>query len=266
MTQPFADKSALVTGAGSGMGAATAILLAERGAAVTLVGRRRTKLDEVADEIRRAGGRPLVHEGDVSDPEDVRRAVEHTVAEFGGLDLAVNNAAIAGSTGTRIADIGIEEFQRTVAIDFASIFYGMKYEIAAMLQSGRGGAIVNVSSVFADRGLHGDYSGSKHGIRGLTRSAAKDYGEQGIRVVELQPGVIDTEMTAADPEGTAAVAATGIPLRRTGSGREIATVVAFLLSDDGGPCPGRGAMWQTRDLLLYPPTCSFTGSWLCYWR
>jgi NAD(P)-dependent dehydrogenase (short-subunit alcohol dehydrogenase family) len=238
MTQPFADKSALVTGAGSGMGAATAILLAERGAAVTLVGRRRTKLDEVADEIRRAGGRPLVHEGDVSDPEDVRRAVEHTVAEFGGLDLAVNNAAIAGSTGTRIADIGIEAFQRTVAIDFASIFYGMKYEIAAMLQSGRGGAIVNVSSVFADRGLHGDYSGSKHGIRGLTRSAAKDYGEQGIRVVELQPGVIDTEMTAADPEGTAAVAATGIPLRRTGSGREIATVVAFLLSDEASYITG----------------------------
>jgi NAD(P)-dependent dehydrogenase (short-subunit alcohol dehydrogenase family) len=92
MTQPFADNSALVTGAGSGMGAATAILLAERGAAVTLVGRRRAKLDEVADEIHRAGGRPLVHEGDVSDPEDVRRAVEHTVSEFGGLDLAVNNA------------------------------------------------------------------------------------------------------------------------------------------------------------------------------
>jgi NAD(P)-dependent dehydrogenase (short-subunit alcohol dehydrogenase family) len=106
----------------------------------------------------------------------------------------------------------------------------MKYEIAAMLHTGRGGAIVNVSSVFADRGLHGDYSGSKHGIRGLTRSAAKDYGEQGIRVVELQPGVIDTEMTAADPDSTAAVAATGIQLRRTGTSHEIATVVAFLLS------------------------------------
>ena len=78
----------------------------------------------------------------------------------------------------------------------------MKYEIAAMLQTGRGGAIVNVSSVFADRGLHGDYSGSKHGIRGLTRSAAKDYGEQGIRVVELQPGVIDTDMTAGARRGS----------------------------------------------------------------
>jgi NAD(P)-dependent dehydrogenase (short-subunit alcohol dehydrogenase family) len=238
MTRPFADKSALVTGAGSGMGAATAILLAERGAAVTLVGRRKAKLDEVAAEIRRSGGRPLVHDADVSDPEDVRLAVERTLAEFGGLDLAVNNAGIAGSAGTRLADIPVADFRRTVAIDFASIFYGMKYEIAAMLQTGHGGAIVNVSSVFADRGLHGDYSGSKHGIRGLTRSAAKDYGEQGIRVVELQPGVIDTEMTAADPDSTAAVAATGIPLRRTGTSHEIATVVAFLLSAEASYVTG----------------------------
>jgi NAD(P)-dependent dehydrogenase (short-subunit alcohol dehydrogenase family) len=202
MIQPFAGQAALVTGAGSGMGAATAVLLA------------------------------------VSEPEDMRRAVQHTVAKFGSLDLAVNNAGIAGSAGTLLADIAIEEFRRTVAIDFDSIFYAMKYEIAAMLETRRGGAIVNVSSVFADRGLHGDYSGSKHGIRGLTRSAAKDYGTRGIRVVELQPGVIDTEMTAADPEGTAAVAATGIPLRRTGSGREIATVVAFLLSDEASYITG----------------------------
>ena len=238
MTQQFAGRSALVTGAGSGMGAATAVLLAERGAAVTLVGRRRPKLEEIANEIRDAGGQALVHTGDVSDPEHVRRAVQDTVATFGHLDLAVNNAGIAGSAGTPLADIAIADFQRTVAIDFASIFYGMKYEIEAMLRGGRGGAIVNVSSVFADRGLHGDYAGSKHGIRGLTRSAAKDYGAQGIRVIELQPGVIDTEMTAANPDGTAAVAATGIPLRRTGSGREIATVVAFLLSDEASYITG----------------------------
>ena len=238
MTQQFAGRSALVTGAGSGMGAATAVLLAERGAAVTLVGRRRPKLEEIANEIRDAGGQALVHTGDVSDPEHVRRAVEDTVATFGHLDLAVNNAGIAGSAGTPLADIAIADFQRTVAIDFASIFYGMKYEIEAMLRGGRGGAIVNVSSVFADRGLHGDYAGSKHGIRGLTRSAAKDYGAQGIRVIELQPGVIDTEMTATNPDGTAAVAATGIPLRRTGSGREIATVVAFLLSDEASYITG----------------------------
>jgi NAD(P)-dependent dehydrogenase (short-subunit alcohol dehydrogenase family) len=185
MTQPFVDTSAVVTGAGSGIGAAIAILLAERGAAVTLVGRRDASLEEVAGEIR-----------------------------------------------------PVADFRRTVAIDFASIFYGMKYEIAAMLQTGRGGAIVDVSSVFADRGLHVDYSGSKHGIRGLTRSAAKDYGEEGIRVVELQPGVIDTEMTAADPDGTAAVAATGIPLRRAGTSHEIATVVAFLLSAEASYVTG----------------------------
>jgi NAD(P)-dependent dehydrogenase (short-subunit alcohol dehydrogenase family) len=169
--------------------------------------------------------------GDVSRPEDVQRAVARTVAEFGALHYAVNNAGISGSF-TPLPEMTVDEWRRTVDTDLSSLFYGLKYEIPAILAAG-GGAIVNVSSVFADRGgPTADYSSAKHGIRGLTRTAAIQYGRRGIRVNELQPGVIDTEMTQGNPEGAQRVAERGIPLGRLGTGDEIATAIAFLLSDD----------------------------------
>jgi NAD(P)-dependent dehydrogenase (short-subunit alcohol dehydrogenase family) len=227
----FENKVALVTGAGSGMGRATAVLLAQRGAVVTVVGRREQKLAEVVEEITANGGRAIAVTGDVSKPEDVERAVTRTVEEFGALHYAVNNAGVAGNF-TPLVDMTPEEWQRTVDIDLNSLFYGLKYEIPAILAAG-GGAIVNISSVFADRGgPTADYSSAKHGIRGLTRTAAIQFGRQGIRFNELQPGVIDTEMTQADPEGAQEVAERGIPLGRVGTGEEIATAVAFLLSDE----------------------------------
>ncbi|MBF9067081.1 SDR family NAD(P)-dependent oxidoreductase [Streptacidiphilus fuscans] len=227
----FADKVALVTGAGSGMGRATAILLARRGAAVTLVGRRENKLAEVVAEITAAGGRALAVPGDVSRPEDNERAVTRAVEHFGALHCAVNNAGVSG-TFTPLTEMTPEQWRRTVDIDLNSLFYGLKYELPAILAAG-GGAVVNVSSVFADRGgPTPEYSSAKHAIRGLTRSAAIEFGGRGVRVNELQPGVIDTEMTQANPEGAQRVADTGIPMRRVGTGEEIATAVAFLLSDD----------------------------------
>lgn len=236
MTQ-FENKVALVTGAGSGMGRSTAVLLAQRGAAVTIVGRRENKLQEVVAEITANGGRALAVAGDVSKPEDIQRAVARNVEEFGALHYAVNNAGISG-VFTPLHEESIEDWRRVVETDLSSIFYGLKYELPAILAAG-GGAIVNVSSVFADRGHQPrDYAGAKHGIRGITRSAAIEYGPQGIRVNELQPGVIDTEMTQANPEGTREVANTGIPLRRVGTGEEIATAIAFLLSDDASYISG----------------------------
>ncbi|MEW2548818.1 SDR family NAD(P)-dependent oxidoreductase [Streptomyces sp. NPDC047002] len=227
----FNDKVALVTGAGSGMGRSTAILLAERGAAVTIVGRRENRLDEVAAEIAANGGRVLAVPADVSKPEDVEHAVTRTVEEFGSLHYAVNNAGVSG-VFTPLHEESVEDWRRVIETDLSSVFYGLKYEVPAILAAG-GGAIVNVSSVFADRGHQPrDYAASKHGMRGLTRSAAIEYGPQGIRINELQPGVIDTELTRSNPEGTRAVADTGIPLRRVGTGEEIATAIAFLLSDD----------------------------------
>ena len=237
MSQQFADKVALVTGAGSGMGRATAILLAQRGAAVTVVGRRENKLAEVVAEIETAGGKALAVPGDVSKPEDNERAVTATVEYFGALNYAVNNAGVSG-TFVPLTAMTPEQWQHTVDIDLSSLFYGLKYEIPAILAAG-GGAVVNVSSVFADRGgPTPEYSSAKHGIRGLTRTAAIEFGSRGVRVNELQPGVIDTEMTQANPAGTEEVAERGIPMRRVGTGAEIATAVAFLLSDDASYITG----------------------------
>ncbi|MEV7289674.1 SDR family NAD(P)-dependent oxidoreductase [Streptomyces sp. NPDC093252] len=233
----FTDRVALVTGAGSGMGAATAVLLAERGAAVTLVGRRPEKLAEVARRIEDAGGRALAVPGDVSDAADVEQAVRRTVETFGALHYGVNNAGVTGNF-IPTADLPLEYWRTVIGINLDGLFFGLKYQIPAIVASG-GGAIVNVSSVFADRGGPTvEYSTAKHGIRGLTRTAAKEYGAQGVRINELQPGVIDSEMTRANPDGTQEVAERGVPLGRIGRGEEIATAVAFLLSDDASYITG----------------------------
>jgi NAD(P)-dependent dehydrogenase (short-subunit alcohol dehydrogenase family) len=132
----------------------------------------------------------------------------------------------------------VDEGAGVGGLNLSGLFYSMKYEIPPMLAAG-GGAIVNVSSVFAERGgPSADYSSAKHAVRGLTRTTARDYAARGIRVNELQPGVIDTEMTQANPEGTQAVADNGIPLRRVGTAPEVATAIAFLLSDDASYITG----------------------------
>jgi NAD(P)-dependent dehydrogenase (short-subunit alcohol dehydrogenase family) len=236
-TSQFSGKAAFITGAGSGIGAATAILLAERGAAVALFGRRKDKLDDVAAQIRAAGGSALAVPGDVSVPSDVERAIDHTVAEFGALHFGVNNAGMSGYFQP-VANLSIENWTEVINVNLSGLFYSMKYEIPSILAAGAG-AIVNVSSVFADRGGPStDYSSAKHAIRGLTRTAAKDYAGSGIRVNELQPGVIDTDLTQANPEGTQAVADHGIPLKRVGTAREAATAIAFLLSEDASYITG----------------------------
>jgi NAD(P)-dependent dehydrogenase (short-subunit alcohol dehydrogenase family) len=233
----FSGKAAFITGAGSGIGAATALFLAERGAAVALFGRRKDKLEEIAARIREAGGRVLAVPGDVGVPSDVERAIDNTVAEFGALHYGVDNAGMSGYF-EGVADLSIDKWNEVINVNLSGLFYSMKYEVPPILTAG-GGAIVNVSSVFADRGgPSADYASAKHAIRGLTRTAAKDYAACGIRVNELQPGVIDTELTQADPEGTQAVADRGIPLKRVGTAREAATSIAFLLSDDASYITG----------------------------
>jgi NAD(P)-dependent dehydrogenase (short-subunit alcohol dehydrogenase family) len=230
-------KVALVTGAGTGIGAATAWLLAQRGAAVTVVGRRKEPLEEVASGIRAAGGRALAVTADVGVAGDVKAAVEQAVAEFGGLNLAVNNAGIAGPSAVP-HELSADAWDEIVRINLSGLFYGMHYEVPPMLQAG-GGAIVNVSSVFADRGqlTRSGYAAAKHGIRGLTRSAAIDYGKRGIRVNELQPGVIATPMLDSD-NSHASQFAESIPVGRLGAPEEVAPAICFLLSDEASYITG----------------------------
>jgi len=230
LTQPFSGKVALVTGAGSGIGKATAEQLAREGATVALVGIREAALIDVADGIVKAGGKAFPFQADVTDSEQIAAAVTHTVERAGALHLAVNNAGISGATGD-IVDVSVEEFDLTIATNLSAMFYGMKQEIPPMLTAG-GGAIVNVSSVYADRGLfqRAAYTASKHGIRGLTRSVAADYAARGIRINELQPGVIATPLLDDDAAAVEQISQ-AIPARRLGTAQEVAEAICFLLSD-----------------------------------
>lgn len=227
----FESRTVLVTGAGTGMGAATAILLAQRGANLVIVARREEPLRGVERVINATGARALAITGDVTDPQVMSDVVASALTTFGALHGAVNNAGIA-SENHELPNLPLDVWATTIETNLSSLFYSMRAELPAIEQSG-GGAIVNISSVFADRGLpqRAAYSASKHGIRGLTRSAARDWAARGIRINELQPGVIQTPMVEGTPEEVAGIAAS-IPAARIGRPEEIATAVAFLLSDD----------------------------------
>jgi NAD(P)-dependent dehydrogenase (short-subunit alcohol dehydrogenase family) len=233
----FAGKTAFVTGAGNGIGADIARLLASRGAGVALVSRQEAPLRELAEEIAATGGKALVLPTDVSDPRAVEHAVAETVRHFGTLQLAVNNAGTSGAY-YHVPDLPEEEWDKTIGINLSGVYYGMKYQIPAIQEAG-GGAVVNISSVFADRGLpaRAAYSASKHGLRGLTRTAAAEWSRHGVRINELQPGVIPVPRQQGNPDEVAKIAER-IPAGRLGTGTEVAKAVAFLLSDEASYVTG----------------------------
>jgi NAD(P)-dependent dehydrogenase (short-subunit alcohol dehydrogenase family) len=226
----FSGRTAFVTGAGTGIGAATAIELAARGAKVALMGRHAATLEKTAATIARAGGEALVLPGNVADAREVERAVRQTLTTYGALHMAVNNAGVDGGT-QRLADVSVESWNETIGINLSGVFFGMKYEIPAIIAAG-GGAIVNVSSVFSERGLmqHAPYTASKHGVHGLTRAAAQDYAAENIRINELLPGVIDTPMLDTN-RAMVNQMTSFIPLHRLGQPQEVARTICFLLSD-----------------------------------
>jgi NAD(P)-dependent dehydrogenase (short-subunit alcohol dehydrogenase family) len=225
-------KVAIVTGASRGIGAATARALAAAGASVALAARDVDALDRLADEIAAAGGRALAVRTDVAEPAAVEELVARTVAEFGGLDIAFNNAAGGGHPPTPLTDVAVEDFDSALAINLRGTFLCMKYEIPAMLDGG-GGAIVNMSSTAGLEAVGGlaAYVSSKHGIVGLTKVAALEYAARGVRVNVVAPGPILTDQLARAGEAAQQGAAQAVPMRRVGEPEEVASTVAWLCGD-----------------------------------
>jgi NAD(P)-dependent dehydrogenase (short-subunit alcohol dehydrogenase family) len=228
----LSGKAAIVTGASRGIGAATARALAAAGASVALAARDADALQHVADEIVAAGGRALPVPTDVGDATAVEALVQRTVAEFGGLDLAFNNAAGGGHPPTPLTDVAVEDFDSALAINLRGTFLCMKYEIAAMLGGG-GGAIVNMASTAGLEAVGGlaAYVSTKHGIVGLTKVAALEYAARGVRVNVVAPGPILTDQLARAGEAAQQGAAQAVPMRRVGEPEEVASTVAWLCGD-----------------------------------
>jgi NAD(P)-dependent dehydrogenase (short-subunit alcohol dehydrogenase family) len=225
-------KVTIITGASHGIGAAAARLFARQGARVVLAARSKTELERLADQIKAEGGQALPVATDVGDPEAVERLVNQAVSVFGRLDAAFNNAG-EGHRPTPLADIAVEDFDRTVRVNLRGIFLAMKYQIPAMLASG-GGAIVNMSSTAGLSGVKGiaSYAAGKHGIIGLTRSAALDYAAQNIRINAVAPGPILTERLSQLNEEMRQPVINSVPMRRIGLAEEVAATAAWLCSDE----------------------------------
>ena len=229
------NRSALVTGAGSGIGAAIARRLAADGARIVIGDYDEQAARSVAAEIRGAGHEAVACAMDVTEPESVEAAVEFTVRTFGALHLAVNNAGISAPM-VPTADLAVEDWRRVIDTNLSGVFYGLKYEIPAILAAG-GGAIVNTGSMFSAVGRtdFAAYVAAKHGVLGLTRAAALDYATRGIRINAVGPGVIDTPLLHKHADEAAKAFLTSLhPMARFGTTDEVAELTAFLLSDRAG--------------------------------
>jgi NAD(P)-dependent dehydrogenase (short-subunit alcohol dehydrogenase family) len=227
----FHGKVALVAGASRGIGAVTARAFAQAGAAVVLAARDKDALEQVAEGIRAGGGQALAVPTDVGDPASVERLVQQAEATFGRLDVAFNNAT-DGPLPAPLADLDPDDFDRAIRTNIRGTFLGMKYEIQAMLRAG-GGAIVNMASVAGLQGVANlaGYVAGKAGIVALTKVAALDYADQGIRVNVVAPGPILTYHLEAAGEEAQRRAGLSTPMRRVGRSEEVAATVVWLCSD-----------------------------------
>jgi NAD(P)-dependent dehydrogenase (short-subunit alcohol dehydrogenase family) len=227
-------KVAIVTGGSAGIGRATAFAAAAEGASVVVADVADESGEQVAAEIREKGGRAIFVHTDVADDESVAAMVARTVDEFGGLDLAFNNAGIEGTMGPT-HEVDPANWHRIIAVNLTGVWSSMRHEIPRMLERG-GGSIVNCASVAGLVGFAGSsaYTASKHGVVGMSKATALELAEAGIRVNAVCPGVIETEMitraVAENPEMEAGLLAME-PMGRLGRAEEIADAVVWLFSD-----------------------------------
>jgi len=224
----FADRVAIVTGAGSGIGAACARLLAERGAQVIVADLDLDAAEKVAADL---GENALAVGVDVADPSSCEEMVRAAVSAFGRLDVAVNNAGIGGPQALT-ADYPLDGWASVIAVNLSGVFYCMRAEIPAMLPAG-GGSIVNVGSILGSVGFAQSvaYVSAKHGLIGMTKTTALEYAREGIRVNSVGPGFIDTPLLSALPPEMLGALREMHPLGRLGRSEEVAELVAFLASD-----------------------------------
>jgi len=235
-------KVALVTGGTSGIGRETSILFAQKGARVVVAGRREIEGQETIDLIRRAGGEGIFVRADVSRAAEVKALVETTVAAYGGLDYAFNNAGIEGHW-VPIVEQTEDEWDQTIDINLKGTWLCLKYEIRQMLQQGRGGVIVNNASISGFIGSYGSatYAASKHGVLGLTKAAALEVARNGIRVNAVCPAAVETPMADrlfGAPEVRKKVLGF-YPIARFGKPIEVAEAVLWMCSGAAGFMTGQ---------------------------
>lgn len=225
------NKVAIVTGAASGIGKETALLFAKQGAKVVVSDIDTDDGRDVVEEIKNNGGEASFFKADVSKPEEQEALVEAAKEKYGALHIAFNNAGIVGPVGP-VADIPIEEWDKVISVNLSAVFYGMHYQIPAIMESG-GGNIVNTASIMGQVAAanQSGYNTAKHGVVGLTKSAALEYSDKKVRINAVGPGYIDTPLLDFLDEEQKQHLVGLHPIGRLGKAEEIAELVLWLASD-----------------------------------
>jgi NAD(P)-dependent dehydrogenase (short-subunit alcohol dehydrogenase family) len=235
----YTGKVALVTGGGSGIGESCAVTFASSGAKVIVADYDKDGGHRVTEAIRAKNLEASFVAVDVSKPEEIEAMVSATVEAYGGLHVAVNNAGIGGAQAIT-GEYPIDSWQQVIEVNLSGVFYCMRHEIPAMLASG-GGAIINMASILGSVGFASSpaYVAAKHGVVGLTKTAAIEYSAQGIRVNSVGPGFINTPLLSENLDADTLEVIAGMhPIGRLGESQEVADLVAFLGSDEASFCTG----------------------------
>jgi NAD(P)-dependent dehydrogenase (short-subunit alcohol dehydrogenase family) len=224
------NKVALITGSGSGIGKATALLFAQQGAKVVVSNISEENGETVVKEIKAIGGEATFFKADNAIPADNEALVEHAIKHYGQLDIAVNNAGIVGPLGVT-GEYPLDGWKKTIDINLSGVFYGLRYQIPAMIKNG--GSIINLASILGHVGTKSSpaYVAAKHGVVGLTKAAALEYADKNIRVNSVGPSYIKTPLVMKTLDDAALKAVVGLlPIGRLGEAEEIAELILWLAS------------------------------------